>query len=290
VIARPLALGRALRRTPEAPRSVAALLQGQEGYRAFRAIVRELFPEAEAEILAAEAPGDRRETAPVYAFINQVEATWFPIYEVDEYDQVAFGIPFVRNGWDYERFHALDLRSGELLVFALCAQPYEADTRVSLLDAAETHVPRAVLSEVPAGGFTPAELHERLDGTPYAAAADYADWLWGETETVFLDVDEEMVADIEWTRENVLELADQWRRAREILGRIGDLTAWLESDPSAHFAHLLDAALGSDAHLTYLRMRRRYACEITEQGLVPIPFDEPDPLPVPLPQPMDAPA
>jgi len=282
VISSPLALGRALRRTPVAPRSVAALLEGQEGYRAFRAIVRELFPEAEAEILAAAEPGDSREAARVYAFINRVEATWFPVYECEEYDQVAFGIPFARNAWDYERFHELDLPPGEMLLFALCAQPYEADTRVPLLDAAEAHVPRDVLSEIPPGGFTPAELRHRLDGTPYAAAADYADWLWGETETVFLDVDEEMAADVEWTRENVLELAEQWRRARDILDRIGQLTEWIEADPSAHFARLLDAALGRDAHLTYLQMRRFYACEITEEGLVAIRCDESELFPISL--------
>lgn len=283
MISSPLALGRALRRTPVTPRSVAALLEGQEGYRAFRAIVRELFPEDEAEILAAEQPGSDREAARVWAFLNRVEATWFPVYECEEYDHVAFGIPFVRNGWDYERFHELDLRPGELLLFALCAQPYEADTRVPLLDAAEAHVPRALLSEIPPGGFTPADLRVRLDGTPFAAAEDYADWLWGETETVFLDVDDEVIADVEWSRDNLLELAEQWRRARDILERIGQLTDWIETDPAAHFvARLVDAALGLDAHLTYLQMRRFYACEITEQGLVAIPRDQPDPFPLPL--------
>jgi hypothetical protein len=143
-------------------------------------------------------------------------------------------------------------------------------------------VPRALLSEIPPDGFTPAELHECLDGTPFAAAADYADWLWGETETVFLDVEEEMVADVEWTRANVLELADQWHRAQEILDRIGALTAWIEADPATRFARLLDAALGRDAHLTYLHMRRFYACEITEEGLVTIRWDEPELLPLPL--------
>ncbi len=282
MISSPLALGRALARTPVAPRSVAALLEGQEGFRAFREIVRDLFPEAEADILAATEPRHTRETARVYAFINRVEATWFPVYECEEYDQVAFGIPFVRNAWDYERFHEVDLRPGELLLFALCAQPYEADTRVPLLDAAEEHVPRALLSEIPPDGFTPAELHECLDGMPFAAAADYADWLWGETETVFLDVEEEMVADVEWTRANVLELADQWHRAQGILDRIGALTAWIEADPATRFARLLDAALGRDAHLTYLQMRRFYACEITEEGLVAIRCDEPELLTLPM--------
>jgi len=143
-------------------------------------------------------------------------------------------------------------------------------------------VPPEVLSQIPPGGFTPAELRHRLEGTPHVAAADYADWLWAETETVFLDVDEEVIAYVEWSRENVLELAEQWRRARHILERIGQLTEWIEADPGAHFARLLDAALGRDAHLTYLQMRRFYACEITEEGLVAIRCDESELFPISL--------
>ena len=284
MIARLTALGRALRRTPVAPASVAALLEGHEGYLAFRAVVRAVFPDAEAEILGATEPGDSRESARVWAFLHRVEAEYFPVYELDEYDQVACGIPFIRNAWGYDRFHELDLRPGELLLFALCAQPYETgyDSRLPLLAAAEEHVPPALLGELPAGGFTPAELRERLAGTPYAAAADYADWLWGETDTVFLDVDEEMEADIEWTRENVLELAAQWRRARDILDCIGDLARWLEADTPARFARVLDAALGQDAHLSYERTRRFYACEVTEQGLIPGAHDAPDAVALPL--------
>ncbi len=281
------ALGEVLRRAPVAPSSVVDLLERHGAYLAFRQLVRDVFPEAEAEILAATGRDGDRESARVWAFLHKVEAEYFPVYEYDEYEQVLCGIPFVRNAWSYDRFHELDLSPGELLLFALCAQPYESgyDSRVALLDAAEAHVPGALLAELPAAGLTPAELHERLDGTPYGAAAEYADWLWGDTGSVFLNVDEEMVADIEWTRENVLELADHWRLARELLDRTGELARWLEADPAARFERLLAAALGRDAHLEYELMRRFYACEITEHGLLPVPHDEPEdaePLPVSL--------
>jgi hypothetical protein len=284
VIASLTALGRVLQRAPVAPTSVAALLEGHEGYLAFCGVVREVFPDAEAAILGATEPGDNRESARVWAFLQRVELEYFPVYELDEYDQVACSIPFVRNAWGYDRFHELDLRPGELLVFALCTQPYETgyDSRVPLLAAAEAHVPPVLLSEIPSGGFTPAELRERLAGTPYAAAAEYADWLWSETDSVFLDIDEETEADIEWTRENVLELAAQWQRARDILDGIAELTRWLEADPPVRFARLLDAALGRDAHLSYESARRYYACELTEQGLLPIPHDAPVAVALPL--------
>ncbi|MGH2461362.1 MAG: hypothetical protein ACRDIY_21095, partial [Chloroflexota bacterium] len=174
--------GRILRRAPIAPTSVATLLGNDEGEREFRRIVRAILPDAEAEILAARHDGASRENAPAWAFLRKVEEEHFPCYEVDEYRQIAFGIPFVRNGWSYDRFHELDLPRGELLLFALCAQPYapEFDTRVAALDAASSVVSEDLLREIPAGGFPPAELHARLDGTPYAALAGFADWLWGE--------------------------------------------------------------------------------------------------------------
>jgi hypothetical protein len=273
-----------MRVAPLAPTAVAALLANHEAELAFRRIVRELFPENGDEILAVEHAGEHREHARVWAFLQRVEAEYFPVYELDEYDQVACGIPFVRNGWSYDRFHELDMRPGELLLFALCAQPFAPgfDSRVPLLDACEAHVPRTLLSQIPDGGLSPAELHQRLDGTRFAAAAAYADWLWAETGSVFLDLDEEIeVTDADWTRETVMELTAHWQRAEGILERITDLASWLEADFPIHFSELLDAALGRDAHLNYERMRRQYAYEITEAGLVPIDQDA-DTLALPL--------
>lgn len=166
---------------------------------------------------------------------------------------------------------------GELLLFVLCAYPYDGDgLRLPALDAAEARIPRETLRDVPPGGFTPADLRERLSETPYAGAIDFADWLWGQTGTVFLDVDEEVeIVDAEWTAEIVQYLAAQWQRARAILDRIGHLTAWLEADPPNHFARLLDATLGRDPHGAYVRERRHYDLEITERGLSSICHHDP---------------
>ena len=185
-----------------APTSVGSLLQSHESYLAFLQIVREVFPDEEGEILAACQPGASRENARVWAFLQKVEERFFPVYEVEEYEQVVCGIPFVREGWSYDSFHDLDLPPGQLLLLAVCAHPYgpEFGGRVALLDACEAHVPRSVLLEMPEGGIAPADVRERLANGPYAAAADFADWVWGETGTAFLDLDDETeVYDAEWT-------------------------------------------------------------------------------------------
>ncbi len=267
------------------PRSVAAFLVGHESEREFCRIIHAILPHVEAEIWHADGHGLSREQARVRLFQRHVEAEHFPIYEVEEYDQVVWGIPFVRNGWPYEAFHDLDRRPGETLLLALSALPLGRDegARVALLDAAATYVSRDDLARIPPGGFPPTALHACFDGTSCVAVAEFADWLWGETDTVFLDLDDEIeVLHAEWTRENVLDLAAQWQRALAILGRIDDLVAWLETDPTPRFGQLLDAGLGCDARLIYERTRRLYACEITEEGLVVIPDDEPAHVALPL--------
>jgi len=264
------------------PTSVAALLDGHTAQLAFRRIVEEVFPDAAAEIMAARRPGERREHARVATFLDKVGAELFPVYEVEEYDQIAGGVPLVKNGWNYERWHDFDLQTGELLLSTLCAPAYDDGARLALLDAAEQHVPRELLTAIPEGDLSPTDLHARLDGTPYDAAADFADWQWGQAETIFLDADDEVDVDVEWTRENVRILAGQWRRAEEILDRITALTTWLEADPPTRFARLLDAVLERDHHLAYLHERRCYAFEITPEGIVAVRSDDPDALPVPI--------
>ncbi|MCC6175642.1 MAG: hypothetical protein IT305_10095 [Chloroflexi bacterium] len=264
------------------PTSVAALLDGHAAQLEFRRIVEEIFPDTATEILATRRPGERREQARVAAFLNRVGAELFPVYEVEEYEQIVGGVPFIRNGWSYERHHDLDLHPGELLLSALCAPAYDDGARLALLDAAEQHVTRVLLAAIPEGGFTPTDLHARLDGTPYVAAAEFADWHWGQTETIFLDADDEIDVDVEWTHENVSVLAEQWQRAEEILDRITALTSWIEADLPTRFARLVDAVLERDHHLTYRQERRCYAFEITPEGIVAVRLDDSDAIPLPI--------
>jgi hypothetical protein len=60
-------------------------------------------------------------------------------------------------------------------------------SRLAVLDAAEARLGRDLVAAISAGGLAPAELHARLDGTPYAAAAALADWLFGCIRSDTLD-------------------------------------------------------------------------------------------------------
>lgn len=210
----PLSFGRFLRRGPPAPTEVVRLLSRAEVELAFRDLVRRMIPGDATVILSAGRTARNREAERVWAFCSAFERHYFPVYECDELDQLLYCIGFLRLGWSYDAFHDLELRRGTLLLRALCAEPYEPsfDARVPLLEAVEgLGVPRQLLLRIPADGLSPAHLHTALDDGQYAAAAEFADWTWGETELAFLDCDDETeVVDVEWSDENVHELSRQW--------------------------------------------------------------------------------
>ena len=155
---------------------------------AFREIVRRLLSDEAEAILAAGRNRRDREAERAYAFCAGFERRYFPIYEWEEIEGLVYCVPFQRMGWSYDDFHELDRRPGILLLRVLCAEPYESNVgaRIPLLEAVEAlGVPRKVLERVPADGISPAQLHKALDLTPHAAAAEFADWTWGQTGPCF---------------------------------------------------------------------------------------------------------
>lgn len=247
------ALARALRRRPPAPAGVAAFLLGYPGEVAFRHLVAEVFPDPAdaAAILGARPTGGQswadRETARCWAFSHLVERRYFPVYEMGEYVEVLAGVPFIRSGWTLERQHELeDLRRGEWMLLALCLGAdglggiARHDALVNDVGVRETD-----LARLPADGIGRRELHARLDDTPWAAAAAFADWLAGDTGTCFLDfTDEFEILDNDtWDADYLANLAAQWRRAEGIQERITTLCTRLEEAPAARFAGLVTAAM-----------------------------------------------
>ena len=104
-----------------------------------------------------------------------------------------------------------------------------------------------------------------MDGTPYAAAAEFADWTWGQTDLIFLDCDDEMeVVDAEWSDDNVQELTRQWQAAKALMDRVTALEVWLEQDPAGHFSQLLEAALARSADLADTAEGSAHAQEVTD--------------------------
>lgn len=265
------ALGHALRRSPPRPSALARSFRGGAGAGEFRAIVDLVFPADADALMKADLPPLNRAASRVDAFLCRVARDRFAVYQPDfddaywdgaEYDQVTRGIPFVRFGWTEEERHELDARPGFLLLMALCADPdgdaspagWSPDDdrddgwRVALLDALASGIgiPAAALARLPRRGLEPAELHRRLAGGRFAAAADFARWFASGTDLACLDLSEDDDYPVPWTRDNVATLAGEWPRAEALLERVGELAAWLEEAPVARFTALLDALLADD--------------------------------------------
>ncbi len=268
----PWTVARLLRRLPPAPTRVVRLLMRAEAELAFRELVRRLLPGEAAAILSARRPGGDAEAECVWAFCAAVERLFFPVYECDEMEHVLACIPFTRFGWSYDHFHDLDQRPGTLLLRALCAEPYEGTVgaRVVLLEAVEgLGIARELLLRLPSDGLAPQDLHRALAETPYAAAADFADWTWGQTDLAFLDCDDDTeVYALDWTDDNVQELARQWRSAEALMERVTALANWLEQAPADNFARLLEAALAAPPDPTVPYAGGPHAHELT--ALAPV--------------------
>lgn len=244
----PQTLARRLRLGPPQPMVLVSFIGNIHVELAFREIVRRLLPAAAKRILTGGRRGRDRAAERVWAFCSEFERTHFPIYELDEVEPLVYSIPFQRMGWSYDAFHDLDLRVGTLMLRALCSEPYESTVgaRVPLLQSLEQRasIRHDLLARIPEDGIRPTDLHTALDNTPYAAAAEFADWTWGQTNLAFLDCDDEVeVVDAEWSDENVRELTRQWKLASALMDRVAALEGWLEQAPAANFALLLETVL-----------------------------------------------
>jgi hypothetical protein len=228
--------------------SLIAQLEGAEEYQEFAALVRELLPERELDILGMSTPEEQ-----IAAFAQFFEDRYFPLDDsfkygdVESYTDLTRGIPIVPLGLSYDDYHEItwDWREGYQLMTYLVQSPYD-DVRASLAEACAEHVPEELLRQVPEEGFSPGELHRLLDESPYRGLALWADIVWGNTGNVFLDTDLELLWQEgfpPWDRETVENLTREWQQAEVIQREVFDLAEWLEQDPAERFGELLNFIL-----------------------------------------------
>jgi hypothetical protein len=246
----PLAvLGRRLQVGPPQVAHLIGLFENGEMVADFVKLVREYLPEHEAEIMAHTA------MERVSLFMQLFEPRYFPLQDYGFDDEEAYhfivmapDIPRLGMSWDeYHEIPDYDQQPGLVLLYSLVACPFArwdgqdgSAERVPLLAKCEELVGANQAWRIPAEGWEPEYLHERLDGTFFEGAALLADWLYHQTDTIFLDVDYEMQNDLDWSRETVDELCRLWRRACQIQDSVSDLAQWLEGTPTKRFKELLD--------------------------------------------------
>lgn len=230
-----------------------ARFNSAEDFKAFVALVRELLPEREQEILCRPNPAEQ-----VSAFVDRFAERYFPLdesisdmlYEDDieeAYCYLLRGIPVQVMGISEDDYHSMpqSYRLGYQLIAYLLEDPYEdrGGARVALAEACREHVPVHLLERVPEGGLSFNVAHELLNGTEYEALAQYGDILAKATENEFLNIDYDWLCECEpppWSREDVEYLTEQWQQAEVINNSVHRLVEWIEEDPPAHFEEILN--------------------------------------------------
>lgn len=237
------------------PLSVAHLVRlfaSADDYKDFVAVVREILPECEQEILRHRDPEDQIRT-----FVTRFNDRYFPL-EDGFYDMVGEdeeepywlflrGIPLQVMGVGFDDYHEMPdrYRPGLQLMTYLLEAPWEAEggARIALAEACRQHVPLDLLQRGPEGGLSFSDAHELLNGTAYEALAQWGDILGKNTNNDFLNMDYESFCECEpppWEHEVVDFLTQLWQEAELIYNSCIHLAEWLEVDPPARFRELLD--------------------------------------------------
>ncbi len=237
-------------------------LAASESYAEFMGIVHEFTPEIESDVRRAAGPG-----AKMALFATTFEQRYFPLWPhfsdgmAEEYDELCSFIHVIVTSIGYEDYETLCQeqywRHGVMLAAYILEDPYQPTegchsaiylhdpgARIPLGEACSAFVPQEVLARVPKDGLPVEDAHRLLDGTKFEALATVGDILNFQAGDPFHDNDEESASqggpELEWDRENVEALTQGWLRAQLTDQKVEKLYDWLEEDPPAHFAELLD--------------------------------------------------
>jgi len=268
----PLTLAIQLRNSvaPHRVSDLVELLRDARQLARFRALFRQYLPDLEAQAFSRDlTPGAR-----VALWGNEFSERYFPItwtsWEPVDYDTILEYIPIEPMGISGEEYYNGAYNGDPAYTALVClvespyadmmmddgeyeeGQPLDPE-RVTYLARLEESVGRDLAKRVPVDGVPHELLQERLRGTRYEAALVMYDilhktspyiWLWLNHEDYENGELEFLTEDFPWDPGRVSALAMQWPKAKVALDSLHALIDWLEEAMPAHFAELMNAALG----------------------------------------------
>ncbi|GEM_PF-1258284 len=243
-----LTLGEKLRSYfPPSLMKLIARLTDRDAYMTFLLLVKDLFPEREAEILANLDEDDR-----LAAFYNAFSQKYFPLEEAyfldgEGYEVFDCQMPVTLMGIGFDSYHDIpsdDWRLGPQIMTYVVQSPWEANdsARIPLGEVLlKVHgIPLSQLERIPEGGVSLDEVHRMFDGTEYEGVARWADVLHKNTDNSFLDIDDEdgYVEYPAWNKEEVEYLTGEWQRAESINEIIHSCAGKIENTPLKCFREI----------------------------------------------------
>ena len=253
------ALGALLRRAlPTSLSRIICQLDEVEEVAFFQGLVMEYLPEVRERIL-----GEGSVDEMMAAFAQTFGERYFPL------DHLAGGrgegladltniIPVHFQGLEYDDYDQLtDWPLPTILASLLVGFEGEVvdlgeGIRVTLLEAAAQTVPRELLDRIPAGGYPRDFLEEKLAGTAYQGLIVHARILCHDTGSFFFDVScgEGWGDPPEWDPETVRILTEHWQHFTALQEEVDAFFKWMEEDPRARLAEVLNFLEGRSVDAT----------------------------------------
>ena len=237
---------------------------------AFRSLVRELLPEKAKEIIETPMPLDLQ----LEAFANAFSDRYFPIWmanlrwaeSLGECLRLAVPAPMGISGEAYSQ----GFIEGLSPMAALCRSPLEEmylmdgeyeegrpidPERTGYLSQLAGLVGPELASRVPLDGIEIDVLRTRLRGTRFAPVVTVAEMLFGESNWIWFNLDEQALDEGEyyemgedgfrWDMKSIEALSADWGQAKVEWDALWSLIAWLEQD-ARNVAEMVMAALGPE--------------------------------------------
>jgi hypothetical protein len=208
------------------------------GYLEFLRIVREFVPAYEQEILREKKPGLQ-----MAKFGHRFEDKYFPLFpmigdgELETYVDLTYRVPVnVLGLTEDEMGEPESFRIGIRLMLLLIDME---NGQVPLAHSLSSVLPVDLIEQ--ARPVSNDMLHKLLDGTEYEGLADQADIWSHQTGSNFLDCEDydSWGSTVEWDKETIEFLTEDWQLACGIQERVFKLAEWLEENPADRFRQLL---------------------------------------------------
>jgi hypothetical protein len=197
-------------------------------------LVKEYIPEERARLLKM-VPADAAKE-----FIKAFSKRYFPLRQSDRQDQyyyhanlnhMTLHIPLDWHGmkeWDYEPIRGIS--HAQLLAESICVCPFEGqrNDRIAVLtqftkvmgeEAAEP-----LIKLLPSRGCPIEDVEQALKDSPYPGLLPWCQWVFARTGNRWLDTSH---GGVEWSRETVDQLTQQWPRYLEMDRKMKDFDKWL---------------------------------------------------------------